>query len=529
MAPSESRRRLAAGALLLLMVAGYYWKLTLSRQFEWMTGPDLAGQVLPWFQEQAREWHAGRLPLWDPYLWVGQPLVGQAQPGAVYPLNWLLFWLPLENGHIAGWALAWYYVAIHLMAAGFCYLFGRSLGRSRAASLAAGVVFSTAGYMGNTSWPQMINGAVWIPLVFLFQLRAARSARPLGDAALSGAFLGIAFLSGHHQIPIFTAVAWACIWAYLLATHRRLLGAAATGAVFAGLCGAMQILPAMEYGRLARRWVGGPAPVTWDQAVPYSVHAQYDLKAFSIFGIVFPGVKQHFDPFLGVVALSLALLAIAALWKDARVRLLAALSVGSLVYALGHNSVFQGVLYGLIPSLDKARSPSAAIVLFQFGAAALAAFGIDVVGEAWSTRGTWILAGFGAVTLAIAEGLIFSHRLTFPLDDRVILTAVIALAAAALFTCVEAAGDLPRHGAGAAHDAAAVRVGQHGAILPGGPLRPRPDAVAGQNLRQRGHRRLPARTAWIPADRGRGRCLHAQLGGLPRRRNARRADRERYQ
>ena len=84
-----------------------------------MSGPDLAEQVLPWFQVQAQEWHAGRFPLWDPYLWAGQPLFGQAQPGAAYPLNWILFLLPLENGHIAGWALAWYYVAIHLMAAGF--------------------------------------------------------------------------------------------------------------------------------------------------------------------------------------------------------------------------------------------------------------------------------------------------------------------------------------------------------------------------------------------------------------------------
>jgi hypothetical protein len=118
------------------------------------------------------------------------------------------------------------------------------------------------------------------------------------------------------------------------------------------------------------------------------------LKAFSIFGIVFPGVKMHYDPFLGVVTLALALFAVAALWKDARVRLLAALSIAPVVYALGHNSVFQGVLYGLIPSLDKARSPSSAVVLFQFAAAALAAFGIDSVGEAWSRRGTWMLAGF---------------------------------------------------------------------------------------------------------------------------------------
>ncbi len=430
---SELRKRIGIAVLLFLVMAGYYWKLTLTRQFEWMTGNDLAEQVLPWFHIQAQEWHAGRFPLWDPYLWTGQSLFGQAQPGAAYPLNWILFLLPLKNGHIAGWALAWYYVAIHLMAAAFCYLFCRSIGRSRTACLAGGLIFSLSGYLGDTAWPQMMNGAVWIPLVFLFQLRASRGGRPTADAALSGMFLGIAFLSGHHQVPIFTAVAWTGVWIYLLAKNRRLLVPAAVALVFAGLAGAMQTLPAYEYGRLARRWVSAPEAVTWNQPVPYSVHAYYDLKPFSLFGIVFPSVKAHYDPFLGVVALSLALLAVTALWRDARVRLLAALALAATVYALGHNSVFQGALYALIPELDKARSPSAAMVLFQFAGAALAAFGIDELAASWTARGTWILAGFGTLTLAIAEALIFANRLSFPADDRVILTAVVALLAAALF------------------------------------------------------------------------------------------------
>jgi len=439
MDPSESRNRLRIAALLFLVMAGYYWKLTLTRQFEWMTGPDLAEQVLPWFTVQAQEWHAGRFPLWDPYLWTGQPLFGQAQPGAAYPLNWILFLLPLKDGYIAGWALAWYYVAIHLMAAGFCYLFCRSLGRSRTACLAGGLIFSLSGYLGNTGWPQMMNGAVWIPLVFLFQLRASRGPRPAANAALSGMFLGIAFLSGHHQVPLFTAVASAGVWIYLLARgnflreNRRLLVPAAVALLFAGLSGAMQTLPAYEYGRLAKRWVGGPEAIAWYQPVPYSVHAHYDLWAYSLFGIVFPGVKANFDPFLGVVALSLALLAVTAVWRDARVRLLAALALAAVLYSLGHNSVFQGALYALIPQLNKARSPSAVVVLFQFAAGALAAFGIDELAASWTARGTWILAGFGAVTLAIAEAVIFANKLTFPGDDRVILTAVIALLAAALF------------------------------------------------------------------------------------------------
>ena len=189
----------------------------------------------------------------------------------------------------------------------------------------------------------MMNGAVWTPLVFLFQFRAARGLRPLTNAALSGMFLGIAFLSGHHQVPISSPLAWAGVWIWLLARNRRLARRRRAAVLFAGLTGAMQTLPALEYGRLARRWVGAPQPLGWEQPVPYLVHAQYDLKAFSLFGIVFPGVKMHFDPFLGVVAFSLALLAVAALWRDGRVRILAAIAGGAILYSLGPQQRLPGL------------------------------------------------------------------------------------------------------------------------------------------------------------------------------------------
>ncbi|HMC62468.1 MAG TPA: hypothetical protein VKJ01_24955, partial [Candidatus Solibacter sp.] len=219
-------RRLGVAVALFAIIAAFYWRITLTRQYDWVWGPGLATQVMPWYQEQARSWHAGTFPLWDPYLWAGQPVLGQAQPGAAYPLNWLLFLLPLRHGVITMAALQWYFVVIRFMAAAFCYLLCRDLGRSRVASLAAGLVFALGGFIGTTGWPAMVNGAVWIPLVFLFLLRAVRGEpwdRPsgfvacrvtsrFGNAALSGLFLGFAWLSGHHQVPMFTAVAVAATW-----------------------------------------------------------------------------------------------------------------------------------------------------------------------------------------------------------------------------------------------------------------------------------------------------------------------------
>lgn len=437
MVGSTSGKNARVLALLFLVMAAFYWKLTLTHQFTWTRGPDLAEQVLPWFQLQAAEWHAGRIPLWDPTVWSGQSLIGQAQPGVAYPLNWLLFALPFgADGRLSPVALNWYYVVIHFMAAAFAYLFCRDLGRSRTASFAAGLIFALSGYLGTTDWPQMINGAVWIPLVFLFQLRAVRGIRPAANAALSGMFLGIAFLGGHHQVPMFTTVAWALVWLWHVVRSRRFLGAAALALAILACTSALQTLPAYEYGQRARRWVGAPEALEWNQPVPYAVHAHYDLKAFSLFGLVFPEVKMHFDPFLGVVALTLALLAVGARWREPMVRILAVLALGALVYSLGHNSVFQGLLYAITPDLEKARTPSAIVVLMQFAAAALAAFGLDHLRDAgpgvWLRRARFTLLGFGVIALTITLFATLTHKLPFHGDDRIILTGVIALLLAAL-------------------------------------------------------------------------------------------------
>ena len=94
------RRHLAMPALLLLIVTGFFWKLTLTGQFSWLENPDAAYQVVPWQQVQAQAFQQGEFPLWDPYLWGGQSLIGQMQEGTAYPLNWLLYAFPLRDGHI---------------------------------------------------------------------------------------------------------------------------------------------------------------------------------------------------------------------------------------------------------------------------------------------------------------------------------------------------------------------------------------------------------------------------------------------
>jgi hypothetical protein len=445
----------AAPALLILLILGMYWKLVLTDEYTWLESPDLAHQVLPWFQYQAGEWHAGRFPLWDPYHWGGQPLIGQAQPGAAYPLNWLLFALPLHHGWLKQIHLHWYFVVIHIMAALGAYALSRDIGASRLAAVLGGAAFSLSGYVGSVDWPQMLNASVWIPLVFLFVLRALRGVRPVASAVLGGFFLGVAWLAGHHQIPIFTSLAAGAVWLVQIAKpilsrdpstlsrdgmggyFRAVRPAVVCAAVFfitAGATGALQTLPALEYGRLAKRWVGVDDPVGWSQPVPYKVHKEYSMNPSSLAGVLLIGKQRMGEPFTGVVLLALAIAAVAAGWRRVEVRVLTGVAAGGIALALGSYGFLQGLLYAVVPMVEKARSPHTAIHLFTFAVSILAAVGLDAVLESrsapWVGRGVKIL-GWSALGLAVGV-LYFLLDGKLNGDDRIALAPLAAGALAAI-------------------------------------------------------------------------------------------------
>ncbi|MBM3734981.1 MAG: YfhO family protein [Acidobacteria bacterium] len=393
--------RAGTALLLLALTIGFYWKLTLTKQYEWTTGEDLATQVLPWFQTQARQIQQGELPLWDSYPWNGQPLAAQMQPGSFYPLNWLLFLSPLQDGRLRPGYLGAYRVLLHFVALVFCYRLCRSLGLSRSASALGGSAFAFDGFVGTSPWPQWVNGACWAPLVLLYQLRALAGHRPVRNAALSGAGLGAAFLSGHPQVPLFLAIVSLGVWIW-----RKRLWQAGISAAFMALIAAAQLLPGIEFGRAALRWVGYADPVAWNQRVPYEVHEKFSFVPTTILGFIYPSGYFHADPHMGAVCVVLALLGLAAAWHRPEVRVLAAVAGAGLVIAMGGWSLVQGLLYALIPDADKARNPATAIFLTNTALAALAAVGLDHLQRgtgSWSRHAVWALTGIGVSAMAAIQ------------------------------------------------------------------------------------------------------------------------------
>jgi hypothetical protein len=432
-------------AVLFAITIILFWKLAFTTEYTWINASDYVNQVVPWFEFQATEWHAHRFPLWDPYHWCGQPLVGQAQPGAVYPLNWILFLLPLDHGHISIQYLNWYRVVINLMGAAFGYLLCLEAGCSKRASVLGGSAFAFSGFLASTEWPQMMNGAIWAPLAVLFFLRATRGSGPLLNSALSGGVVGIAFLSGHHQAPMFLLLFMTGLWLHAFvsggrAKIRELAAMAALFLAFAFLLGAAQIIPTFEYGKMALRWVNAKQPVGWSEKVPYHVHRLFSMNPAGALGIVIPGLYVNFNPFLGPTILVLAIGGTITCWANRLVRIMAAAAIAALLISLGAFSPFHGFLYSVIPDLEKARSPSAAIFLFQLAAAVLAALGADrlisagmqrSIDSAWRKL-AWGASGFAALVFVglFAVALVEREKLFY--QGRAAVVALTAIGVGAL-------------------------------------------------------------------------------------------------
>ncbi len=419
-------RTVAALAALLAIAIGLYWKLTLSERYTWLENPDQALQARPWFDYEAREWHAGRMPLWVPYEVSGQTLIGQVQPGVVNPLNWPLFAMPLRDGHIQLRFLHWWWVLLHWVAAVFCYLLCRDLKCGVAASVTGASVFAFLGYIGWAGTPYFLTSSLWFPLVLLFFARVFRGERPVANAAWCGAALGASFLGGHHNVPIYSAVTLGAAWVWVLARrwrNRELWAAAALCLVTCALVSAAQALPAIEYGRDALRWSGAPEPQRWGDRVPYSVHAEYSLKRRSLPGMLVPGLAVHANSFIGIVAVGLAL---AAVWfRRAGAELFVFAAVFALLLALGNDTPVHWLAYRFIPLVEKARYPAMAIVLSQAGIAALVALALSLPREQLK-KAAIPLAVFGVAGF----GLYF--LVDHPAEHPAWVVAAVALALAAV-------------------------------------------------------------------------------------------------
>ncbi|MCP4543689.1 MAG: YfhO family protein [Chloroflexi bacterium] len=384
--PTYSLRDLLPILLLWGLVIALFWKIALAGRV--LAGGDIFTYFYPYWAEATRAIRAGRLPLWNPYLFMGSPFLANSQVGFFYPLNWLL-WLLFpahQSVHLT--------IVLHLcLAALNGYLWGRvSLKLGQVGAWTVGAVFALGGYLGaQVEHVNQLQGLAWLPLMLILYDQLA--SRRVGKAAWVGLVMvvGLVFLAGHTQTAFISLVGLAvyglgpALWRGLRErkwrglARRMLLLASAVG-LGIGLA-AVQLVPTWELSRFSVRAGGLP----FNERVSFSLSPLYTARALlpSFVGPVHP---EHIEyvAYVGIVGLALAVIAMRNFKsKIANPKSSILLAVLGLFLSLGLYNPFYLILARFVPGFAHFRAPARWLTLYALGVAGMAGLGADAL---WHRR-----------------------------------------------------------------------------------------------------------------------------------------------
>jgi hypothetical protein len=389
----------------------------------------------------AEQWKSGQVPLWNPYVLSGTPLLAEAEIGVLQPLN-AVFLLPIPPYR----ALTLFVALNFTLAATFTYILARSLDIGRAGATLAGLSFGFGGFlMAQVQNLNVMTGAVWLPLVFWGFHRALRTRRPV-VALLGGLPLALHILAAHPQMWLYTIL---LLIGYALYETARAIFRPAPAAsrvkeaarvwVLLGLLtasglmlAAPQILPSWELQRLSVRATGAESG---QQANPFSLPpVQWLALALpSVFGnsmTSYHGLAGNFEETNVYVGI-LPLLMVPFSWRARRRPQVLFFWLAALVSALLAAGSYLPLYNWLqsIPGFNFFRAPDRWSMVTNLALSLLAAYGFDaLLLQPASRRLRFGLLGvWGGVAAVLLVAWLFSQPLyawaeTLTADDHLVRT-----------------------------------------------------------------------------------------------------------
>ncbi len=383
---------LALGLLLLIA----FWPIGPAGRV--IAGGDLFLYFYPYWAEAARALQAGRLPLWNPYLFMGVPFLANSQAGVLYPLNWP-FWLLLPPHRALHWS-----ALLHLWLAGSgAYLYARaSLRLGHLGAWTAGAALALGGYLGvQIEHINQLQALSWLPWA-LFLYDWILEGERMGDFAAAAAgrrrkiprriglavVIGLMLLAGHSQSAFISLVGLGVIAVLPRAEvplGRRLgilAGATALGLALA----AAQLLPTLELARHSVRSGGLP----FNERVSFSLSPLYLARALlPTYGQAVAPEHLEYVATLGVTGLLLALHASRFTFHASRFTPPLLLSLLGLFLSLGLYNPLYLLLARFVPGFAHFRAPARWLALWAVGAALLAGAGVEKIQDKSCATCTW--------------------------------------------------------------------------------------------------------------------------------------------
>jgi hypothetical protein len=380
---SKSRRSIAvdaaALAALAVLILVFFWQIALTNRV--LVGLDVFAYFYPYRDFASEAMRAARLPLWNPYLFMGVPLLANSQVAVLYPLHWPLLWLSAPK------QVAWSIVAHIWLAGAGTYLFARAAIKLRPlAAFIAAIVFALGGFLGaQVEHVNQLNASAWLPWLLLCVDGAMARSRWRWSAILcGGAIAALALLAGHTQaayIVLFGAGAYALLRGWPEFRARKIwqglrgVGALALMTIMGLVLAAGQLLPTLELSGVSVRSGG----------MPYNEAASFSLKPGLIFKAFLPPFLweppfSEYIAYAGLIGLALAAVGAWAVLRRKRAggTCLGLALIGVFLAFGAYNPVYY-LLYKLVPGFDLFRAPARWLLLYAFGAAILAGIGLDIL------------------------------------------------------------------------------------------------------------------------------------------------------
>jgi hypothetical protein len=269
--PSGHRRGDVVAVALLVVLPAVIFGIPALLGHAVLVGDDLT-QNFPLRVLAGDEIRGGHLPLFDPYIWSGAPLLAGWNAGAAYPLTWLFAILPAAASWTINMVVTWAVAGLGM----FCFL--RALRLASLPSFLGALSFAFAGAMSaQVSHFGLVAGMSWVPVQLLSILRLSQdrpAASRLSWTAVLATATGLVILAGEPRAIDNSCVIVLVYAAWQVARLGRRAGPAAawvTAGLVLGAClGAIQWLPGLAAISTSQRaansmqlFNSGSLPVKW--------------------------------------------------------------------------------------------------------------------------------------------------------------------------------------------------------------------------------------------------------------------------
>jgi len=383
---SWRRRGHVTAVVLLILLPAVVFGLPALLGHAVLPGDDLT-QNFPLRVLAGDQIRAGHLPLYDPYIWSGAPLLAGWNAGAAYPLTWLFAILPGTGAWTLNLIATWVVAGLGM----FCFL--RALRLGSLASFLGAFTFAFAGGMSaQVTHFGLVAGMSWVPLALLSILRLSRdrpAASRLGWTAVLATAIGLVILAGEPRAidDACVIVAIYAVWQVARLGRRAVPAAVSVAAGLAlGLClGAVQWLPGLATISSSQRgadsmalYSSGSLPVRWVllTLVPDLLGGSGSLGQPSFFGFY---NLTEVTSYVGILPLVAAFALLGRVrWRSRPPEWLVwhLMALAGVALALGGNTPLGNLLYHL-PLFGDQRLQSRNILVLDLALAVLLAYWAD--------------------------------------------------------------------------------------------------------------------------------------------------------